>query len=174
MRSKFWVFLNVLILHTSISAQQNFPSKDSIITFKVFGNCEMCKNRIEKAAKAKGVKSATWDVDTKLLSLDYDPLITSPKKVQQRIADVGHDTELQKAKGLVYNELPDCCHYRERDEMSSGIHSDQTEGIPSSKKGVQEFILTRSQIMLRRMALLQVWLWKWTIKEIFIQCKAPV
>src|SRR6476620_5400435 len=135
MRSKFWVFLNVLILHASISAQQNFASKDSIITFKVFGNCEMCKNRIEKAAKGKGVKAATWDVDTKLLSLGYDPLVTSPKKVQQRIVDGGHDTELQKAKDLVYNELPDCCHYREKDEMSSGIHSDQTAGI-SSKTGI--------------------------------------
>src|SRR5258705_5540282 len=98
MRSKFWVFLNVLIIHTSISAQQNFAPKDSIITLKVFGNCEICKHRIEKAAKGKGIKSAIWDVDTKILSLDYDPSITSPEKVQERIAEVGHDTQLKKAK----------------------------------------------------------------------------
>jgi outer membrane receptor for ferrienterochelin and colicins len=135
MRSKFWVCLNVLVIHTSINAQQNLVSKDSIITFKVFGNCDLCKHRIEKAAKGKGVKTATWNADTKLLSLDYDPLITSPEKVQQRIADVGHDTELKKAKDLVYNELPDCCHYREKNDMGSANYIDTAADI-NLKKGI--------------------------------------
>jgi copper chaperone CopZ len=113
MRFKFWVLLFVPLIYTSISAQKKY-SADSIVTFRVYGNCEMCKNRIEKAAKGKGIKSAIWDVDTKILSLDYDPSITSSEKVQQRIADVGHDTQLRKSKNFVYNELPDCCHYREK------------------------------------------------------------
>jgi outer membrane receptor for ferrienterochelin and colicin len=91
----------------------------------------MCKNRIEKAAKGKGITSAIWDVDTKILSLDYDPSITSLEKVQGRIADVGHDTELKKAKDFVYNELPDCCHYREKEEAGPGTHNDQPAGISS-------------------------------------------
>jgi len=127
MNFKFWVLLFIPFVYTSIDAQKK-SSVDSIITFKVFGNCEMCKNRIEKAAKGKGVASAMWDVDTKMLSLNYDPSITSPEKVQERIADVGHDTPLKKAKGFVYDELPECCHYREKE---TGSHNDQHENAPS-------------------------------------------
>ena len=42
------------------------------ITLKVSGNCEMCKERIETAAKGRGVKEASWDADSKLLTLTYD------------------------------------------------------------------------------------------------------
>jgi outer membrane receptor for ferrienterochelin and colicin/copper chaperone CopZ len=117
-------------MYTCISAQQK-SSVDSIVTFKVFGNCEMCKNRIEKAAKGKGVFSVAWDVDTKILSLDYDPSGTSPEKVQQRIADAGHDTQLKKAKDFVYNELPDCCHYREKKETGLESHVDPLVDVPT-------------------------------------------
>ena len=132
MRYKFGILLFVPFLYTSVSAQKK-SSADSIAAFKVFGNCDLCKNRIEKAAKGKGVTSAIWDVDTKILSLNYDPSITSPEKVQERIADVGHDTQLKKAKDFVYNDLPDCCHYREKRETGSG--NDQPVVIPS-KAGV--------------------------------------
>jgi outer membrane receptor for ferrienterochelin and colicin len=91
----------------------------------------MCKDRIEKAAKGKGVKSAIWHVDTKSLSLDYDPKITTPERVQQRIADVGHDTELKKAKDIVYNELPECCHYREKETTYPGDSVSHSANAPS-------------------------------------------
>src|SRR6476620_10313042 len=134
MRCKVWILLFVSFVYTSVNAQKK-STADSLITFKVYGNCDMCKSRIEKAAKGKGVTSAIWDVDTKTLSLDYDASVTSPEKVQDRIAGVGHDTPLKKAKDLVYNELPDCCHYREKEEADSGSHNDQPAGIPS-KTGV--------------------------------------
>jgi outer membrane receptor for ferrienterochelin and colicins len=109
-------------------AQKNLLSKDDTAIVKVFGNCEMCKGRIEEASKGKGVKSAIWDVDTKLLTLIYDPSSTNTEKVQQRIADAGHDTELRKAKDWVYKQLPDCCLYRDgdhthhdNDEKNSGM-----------------------------------------------------
>lgn len=134
MRFKFWVLLVVPFLYIHVNAQQ-ISSVDSIVTFKVFGNCEMCKNRIEKAAKGKGVVSANWNVDTKIFSLEYDPSATSPEKVQQRIANVGHDTQLKKAKDLVYNELPACCHYREKKETGAENHVEQAMNI-APKAGV--------------------------------------
>jgi outer membrane receptor for ferrienterochelin and colicin len=112
-----WIF-SMLSLH----AQKN-SSPTSTVVFKVFGNCEMCKERIEEAAKGKGIKSAIWDVDSKMLTLVYEPSSTTPEKVQQRIADVGHDTELKKAKDFVYKQLPDCCLYRDNDNT----HHDNDE-----------------------------------------------
>lgn len=78
--------------------------------FKVSGNCVMCKNRIEKAAKSiKGVISANWDVDAKIIHLDFDSEATSKAEISKAIALAGHDTELDKAPDEVYNNLPGCC-----------------------------------------------------------------
>jgi outer membrane receptor for ferrienterochelin and colicins len=52
--------------------------------FKVFGACDQCKARIEAAAKILGVKSAEWDVDTKQLSITYNPAQVSVEKIQNR------------------------------------------------------------------------------------------
>jgi outer membrane receptor for ferrienterochelin and colicins len=101
---------------------------DTLVTFKVFGACEQCKHRIEDAAKGKGVRSAEWNVDTKLLTLSFNPAQTSAEKVQNRIVAVGHDLETKKAKDRVYNELPACCHYREMETMMHSSDAD-TSGV---------------------------------------------
>lgn len=80
--------------------------------FKVSGNCEMCKNRIEKAAlSVKGVISAKWDVDAKIIHLDFDSKKTSKGDISKAIAKAGHDTELDKASTATYDALPSCCLY---------------------------------------------------------------
>ena len=87
-------------------------SKDTSISLKVYGECSMCKERIEKAVKGRGVRSASWDTKTKQLSLAFDPSITRLDKIENRILSAGHDLENKKAKDAVYNALPECCHYR--------------------------------------------------------------
>ncbi len=98
--------------------------KDSTISFKVMGACEQCKHRIEDAVKGKGVKKATWDVDTKILSLVYDPAKTTLDKIQNRIVAVGHDLENKIAKTNVYDALPGCCHYREMEKIIEEVAAD--------------------------------------------------
>lgn len=116
------IFLLLIIFSTQLFAQNNTErTKGSTVTFKVFGNCTMCKKRVEDASKGKGVKTVNWDIESKIFTLEYDPTQTNPEKVQQRIADVGHDTELKKAKDYVYKELPDCCIYRNRDYMHNEV-----------------------------------------------------
>jgi len=81
--------------------------------FKVSGNCDMCKDRIETAAKAvEGVLSANWEADKQMMHLQFDPKKTSADAVQKAIAAAGHDTEKHKAPDAVYNDLPECCLYR--------------------------------------------------------------
>jgi mercuric ion binding protein len=80
-------------------------------TIKVYGNCDMCKTRIEKAAKIEGVSKAEWSDETKLLTLVYDPSKVNSDDVQKKIAAVGHDTGKFKADDKVYNGLPGCCKY---------------------------------------------------------------
>jgi membrane fusion protein, copper/silver efflux system len=82
-------------------------------SFNVSGNCDMCKERIEKAAlSVDGVTDATWNTDTKNIHVEFDSTITDEITIQKAIAKVGHDTELFKADDVTYKSLPECCHYR--------------------------------------------------------------
>ncbi len=81
--------------------------------FIVSGNCDMCKERIEKAAKSVGgVKSATWDVNSKKIHVTFDAMKTNLNTIQKTIAKAGHDNEIYKADDKIYESLPACCHYR--------------------------------------------------------------
>lgn len=82
---------------------------------EVQGLCEMCKDRIEKAAKSvSGVSMAAWDSKTKELHLNYDKQKTNLDAVAKAIAAAGHDTKKYKADDKVYNTLPECCQYRSK------------------------------------------------------------
>ena len=91
--------------------------------FKVFGACEQCKARIELAVKIKGVKTGIWDVETQMLSIEYDSTLVSLDKIQNKILAVGHDLDSKKAKDIIYTQLPACCHYREMEEEKPGMDS---------------------------------------------------
>ncbi|HUR65612.1 MAG TPA: cation transporter [Chitinophagaceae bacterium] len=80
-------------------------------TFKVSGNCGMCKSKIEKAAKEAGAKEASWDADSKQLTVSYKSSSTNTAKIQQKIADVGYDNIGFKATAEAYNKLHGCCKY---------------------------------------------------------------
>lgn len=82
-------------------------------TIKVSGNCEMCKDRIETAAKSvSGVMTADWSAEKQILNVEFDPNKTNSDDIQKIIAKVGHDTEKYKATDAAYKALPDCCLYR--------------------------------------------------------------
>ena len=83
-------------------------------SFTVYGNCGMCKSRIEKAAKMDWVTAATWDKTTKILTISFDSSKVTSEAVQKKVASVGHDTALYTAQGEVYDKLPGCCKYERK------------------------------------------------------------
>ncbi|MEI7471729.1 MAG: cation transporter [Chitinophagaceae bacterium] len=93
---------------TNVQAQTG--TTDSI---KVYGECGMCKSRIEKTAlKVEGIATANWSESSKMLTVVYDSSKTDLlDNLQKKIAAVGHDTEKYTAPDKVYNKLPGCCHY---------------------------------------------------------------
>jgi len=122
------------ISSVSVIAHGN-KSNDSTVSIRVGGACEMCKDRIEKTLKIRGVRSADWNIDSKMLTLVYDPGIISLSKVNKIIAEAGHDTELEKAKDAIYNELPACCHYRKKEAGGKSQEVVNT-GIPGKQNDI--------------------------------------
>lgn len=83
-------------------------------TFTVSGKCEQCKNRIESAAKSvNAVSSAKWDQEKQMIHLQFNPQKTSVDAISKAIVKVGHDTNKYKANKKVYDNLPECCKYRD-------------------------------------------------------------
>jgi hypothetical protein len=79
--------------------------------FNVLGNCGMCKSTIEKAAKSAGATTATWNQETKELTVRYKSTSTNAAKIQQKIAAAGYDNVGFKATDESYKKLHACCQY---------------------------------------------------------------
>jgi membrane fusion protein, copper/silver efflux system len=96
-----------------MNGTQSSGSGTKHTSFNVSGKCDMCKERIEKAAvSVTGVTAALWNSVTRKITVDFDSEKTDLAAIQKAIAKVGHDTELFKADDVTYRSLPECCYYR--------------------------------------------------------------
>lgn len=95
-----------------LSGQKTQDGKYQTVTLQVAGVCEMCKARIETASyDVPGVKKATWDVESGVLTATISPKKTSPQKIADALAAIGYRSELAKADQKAYQNLPGCCQY---------------------------------------------------------------
>lgn len=105
MKKLFTLFF--FLLTVVAFAQQPSTTELKIKTSAV---CEMCKETIEKQlAFEKGVKRSTVDVESKIVTVEYNPKKTTPEKIRQSIAKVGYDADDVKANPKAYKKLNDCC-----------------------------------------------------------------
>lgn len=115
--------LMALFVSLNLSAREQ-DTKSKTETLKVLGNCDMCKSRIEKAAKTEdGVANASWDSKTRLLTLNYDPSKTNADSVAKKVAAAGYDTDKFKAGDKAYNALPACCRYDRTGKTTPSEHT---------------------------------------------------
>ncbi|MCB0476092.1 MAG: cation transporter, partial [Flavobacteriaceae bacterium] len=96
-----------------IASHQPAPAPSAAAIF-VNGICGMCKDRIEAAAlHTQGVKTASWNLSTRMLYVDVDPDVFSEDQLHWAVTAVGHDTREWLANDAAYQSLDDCCKYRE-------------------------------------------------------------
>ena len=103
-------FIFVLLISFAFSSGLSAQQTNSV--FRVSGNCEMCKSRIEAAVDVKGVKKATWNEESGELKIRYDSTQVSEDKLMKLVANAGHDTPRYKADSDTYRKLNPCCQYR--------------------------------------------------------------
>lgn len=79
-------------------------------SFFVRGNCDMCKERIDKTVLGiKGVEKANWDVESKMLQVSYDSTVVSKLDIEKGIAATGHATNDVPMDSIAHDKLPECC-----------------------------------------------------------------
>lgn len=98
----FLVMINIMALFAEEQLQK--------VVIKTTAQCEKCKARIEKAIKRlDGVAKVNLDVDSKELSITFNPLETNVLKLQKNVSNTGYDADSIKANPKAYNNLPECC-----------------------------------------------------------------
>ena len=116
---KILIIVSVSLLFESCNGSDNKDvnsktEKHNGITtslFKVWGNCDMCKETIENSLKVKGIIDADWNVESKMMTISYDDKLISLDSIQKNISSVGYDNETYKGNDLAYSELHTCCQY---------------------------------------------------------------
>jgi periplasmic mercuric ion binding protein len=83
-------------------------------TFKIWGNCDMCKETIEGSLKKDGVEAADWNTETKIIAVTYDTTKINLDAIEKNIASVGYDNVKYKGDDKAYTELPECCKYERK------------------------------------------------------------
>ncbi|MBW8362409.1 MAG: TonB-dependent receptor [Kaistella sp.] len=127
--------LFILLLFT---VQNIFAQTIAKSTFKVKGECGMCKERIETTAKESGATYANWNAETQQLSVAYDAEKVSTDHLLKKIAEVGHDNEKFTSSDSVYDNLPACCHY---ERTPSFLINETTSEILNPSKTENRFFV---------------------------------
>ena len=81
-------------------------------TFKVFGNCGMCKSTIETTLSGmEGITYADYNVDDQALHVAFNSLTINLNEIKSALAEVGYDSDSHKATDEAYEQLHSCCKY---------------------------------------------------------------
>ena len=107
------IFLATVLVFTltnSVAQIKNAKTE----TVKIYGNCDMCKNTIEKAGNKKKASKVDWNKDSKVATLTFNSKTTNEDEILKRIALAGYDNEKFLAPNDAYAKLPECCKYERK------------------------------------------------------------
>ncbi len=140
--SKISIAIILLFPFLSCNAKIN---NASIVSVKIYGNCEICEKTIETAGNVKNIAMVDWNKDSKMAMITYDNTKTNQNEILKRIALAGYDSDKFLAPDDVYNKLADCCHYERVNKTpiaSTEVAKDQAmhhqENIVEEKQEVNQ------------------------------------
>jgi len=122
--SKILIAIAVLLSFTACNAQIKNSKTENV---HIYGNCDMCKNTIEKAGNLKKVAKVDWNKDTKMATITYDAKKTNQDEILKRIALSGYDSEKFLAPNDVYAKLPECCQYERKAKVMARVEAQKTD-----------------------------------------------
>lgn len=112
MKTSNFFRLAVLCTFSVVALSMSAFAAEKKESVKVWGNCGMCKKTIDGALKGvDGVSSASWNKSTKMLDVTYDDSKISMKKIEEKVAASGYDTQNVKGADAAYDGLKKCCKY---------------------------------------------------------------
>ena len=120
------ILLFTSFLFTVLFTGTAFAQKNKTEDIKVWGNCGMCQKTIEASALKGGASTATWNKETKVLTVAYNQKKSDAKAIQEAVAASGYDTQDFTAPTEAYQNLHSCCQY-DRKVVDKSSSSDKME-----------------------------------------------
>lgn len=98
------------IIITLITMSFAVKAQTEKVEIKTSAICGMCKSAIEEDLTfEKGVKSSDLDLETKIVTVEFNSKKTDADKIRTRITKVGYNADDKKRDPKAYDKLPDCC-----------------------------------------------------------------
>lgn len=105
---KYLMTAIIMLSLTAVNAQIKNAKTASV---KIYGNCDACKNYIEKAGNIKKIARVEWNQAVNMAMLTYNSKKTNQEEILKRIAIAGFDSDQFLAPEEAYAKLPACCQY---------------------------------------------------------------
>ncbi len=109
----FRIFLVLLFAFTFTFKSNIFSEEiDNLkkVEIKTSAVCEHCKETIEGALqKVSDVKTSNLDVDSKIVTVEYDSQKTNIDEIKKAISKAGYDADDVKKDSRAYKRLRKCC-----------------------------------------------------------------
>jgi mercuric ion binding protein len=98
------IFMLVMSINTTMAQDV------AELKIKTSAVCDMCKETMEKhIAFEKGVKKSSLDVESKILTVTYNPSKITPEQIRKALAKSGYDADDVPADPKAYKKLDACC-----------------------------------------------------------------
>lgn len=109
-----FLWFGILLVTFAVSLQAQ-PSNDTL-RIETSAICGMCKTRLEsELGFLRGLKSATLNLDSKVLTVVYNTKKLSPDAIRSKISSLGYRADSVAADPKAFEALPACC-------QAEGLH----------------------------------------------------
>ncbi len=101
---------SIMMLVMSVNLAKAQDATTAELKVKTSAVCDMCKETMEKhMAFEKGVKKSSLDVESKILTVTYNPTKITPEQIRKAVSKSGYDADEVKADPKAYKKLDACC-----------------------------------------------------------------
>ncbi|MDF2437597.1 MAG: Heavy metal transport/detoxification protein [Bacteroidota bacterium] len=107
MKTLTTLMIALMLISTKTNAQDATTAE---LKVKTSATCDMCKETIEKnLAFEKGIKKSVLDVESKVLTVTYNPKKITPEQIRKAVSKIGYDADDVPADPKGYKKLDECC-----------------------------------------------------------------
>jgi periplasmic mercuric ion binding protein len=104
------LFVVFAVLFVQVATAQEKKAKFETVVIQTSAECGDCEERIENLLNyTKGVKFSELDVESKKLTVKFQPAKISLEAIKKKLAELGYDADEMKANPEAQQKLPSCC-----------------------------------------------------------------
>lgn len=104
------VMIVFTVLFVQLVNAQEKKAKYEIAVIQTSAECGDCEERISNMLNyTKGVKFAELDIESKKLTVKFQPAKISLDAIKQKLVELGYDADELKANPEAQQKLPSCC-----------------------------------------------------------------